>query len=291
MKKTILLATVFVLALLTMVAAGVQTVKAQHTPDGQGFPLASPISIISPSNSTYSSNLLTLSITAKILFDPSCATISYSVDGKNNATLPIVATLVPVMGTITYANGTTTTAPAIFSPYTITGSVVLSELPEGPHRITVYAKYRVNNAIGLDNCTVFFTINDGIPPIISNLSFENKTYSQNNLPLNFTTDEPTSWMGYSLDGQANVTITGNTTLTGLSDGIHSLIVYSKDAAGNTGASETIHFTTAQQFGFLGSSLPMEIGYAIVAVIVVAIALAVFLVYFRKTRKHLGKLRK
>jgi hypothetical protein len=41
---------------------------------------------------------------------------------------------------------------------------------------------------------------------------------------------------------------------------------------------------SQQPGFLGSSLPMEYGYAIVTIIVVTIATAAFLVYFRKIRK-------
>jgi len=43
-----------------------------------------------------------------------------------------------------------------------------------------------------------------------------------------------------------VTITENTTLTVLSLGEHSLIVYAKDTAGNTGTSETIYFSVAQK---------------------------------------------
>jgi hypothetical protein len=247
MRNTISLLAVFVLGLLTSLSVGVQTVKAQYTPDGKGFPLASPISIMSPSNSRYSSNLLTLNVTFKLLLDPSCANISYSVDGKNNATLPIEATMVPVMALITYANGTTTTAPAIFSPYTITGYVVLPELPEGPHNITVYAEYQANSVIGLDNNMVYFTIDDGNPPIISNLSLENKTYNTPNIPLNFTVDESTSWIGYSLDEQANVTMMGNTTLAELSYGSHTLTIYANDTVGNMGTSSTIDFNIAEPF--------------------------------------------
>jgi hypothetical protein len=47
----------------------------------------------------------------------------------------------------------------------------------------------------------------------------------------------------------------------------------------------------QQRGFLGSSLPMEYGYAIVTVIVVAIAATAFLIYFRKIKKTHGKVEK
>ncbi len=50
-------------------------------------------------------------------------------------------------------------------------------------------------------------------------------------------------MAYSLDGQANVTITGITALTEVSYGSHSLILHARDTAGNTGASEMIYFST------------------------------------------------
>jgi hypothetical protein len=49
-------------------------------------------------------------------------------------------------------------------------------------------------------------------------------------------------MGYSVDGQANVTVTGNTTLPTLPKGSHELIVYANDTYGNMGSSEKINFT-------------------------------------------------
>jgi hypothetical protein len=134
------------------------------------------------------------------------------------------------------------------SYYLITGWVTLPEIPEGSHSITVYGKYEFPgsyNNIGLDNRTVYFTVNDGYPPIISNLSLENKTYNQDNLPLNFTVDEPTSWIGYCLDGQANVTTAENFTLTQLPSGSHMLTIYANDTVGNMGSSSTISFSTAE----------------------------------------------
>jgi peroxiredoxin len=88
------------------------------------------------------------------------------------------------------------------------------------------------------------------PPIISVLSPENKTYSQNvcmngctvAVPLTFSVSEPTSWIGFSLDGQENVTISGNTILTGLLDGVHYVAVYANDTVGNMRASNIVHFT-------------------------------------------------
>jgi len=83
---------------------------------------------------------------------------------------------------------------------------------------------------------------DTTPPAVSILSPENKTYAVKDVPLTFTVDETTSWIGYSLDGQANVTITGNITLTSLLGGSHHVVVFANDTAGNMGASNTVHFT-------------------------------------------------
>ncbi len=66
-------------------------------------------------------------------------------------------------------------------------------------------------------------IADTTPPSISILSPENKSYTVKDVPLTFTVNETASWIGYSLDGQANETITGNVTLT-LFDGLRARIL-------------------------------------------------------------------
>ncbi len=80
------------------------------------------------------------------------------------------------------------------------------------------------------------------PPVIPIISPENKTYNVPDVPLTFTVSKPVLWIAYSLDGQANVTIAGNITLTGLSVVSHRITVYAEDVDGNIGASETIYFT-------------------------------------------------
>lgn len=107
------------------------------------------------------------------------------------------------------------------------------------------------------------------------MPFENKTYSATDIPLNFTLNEPTSQLTYSLDGQANVTITGNATLTGLSGGVHNITVYATDIVGNTGVSETGYFTVEVAFPATMVIAPI----ATAAVIGLGL-----LVYFKK-RKH------
>jgi len=83
---------------------------------------------------------------------------------------------------------------------------------------------------------------DTVPPAIAILSPENRTYSSSNASLIFTVNESASWMGYSLDGQANVTIFGNMTLSGLVDGVHCVAVFANDAKANMGMSGTVWFS-------------------------------------------------
>jgi parallel beta-helix repeat protein len=83
---------------------------------------------------------------------------------------------------------------------------------------------------------------DWTPPTIVVLSPENQTYAVNQVLLSFTVSKQTSWEGYSLDGSVNVTIIGNQTLNNIPDGLHSIIVYSNDTAGNMGFSKTVFFT-------------------------------------------------
>jgi parallel beta-helix repeat protein len=74
---------------------------------------------------------------------------------------------------------------------------------------------------------------------------QNTTYNVTPVSLTFTINESTSWMGYSLDNQSNVTISGNKTLTGLSVGQHSIIVCANDTLGNMVSSNIVYFTIVQ----------------------------------------------
>jgi len=82
---------------------------------------------------------------------------------------------------------------------------------------------------------------DTTPPTISIVSPENKPYPTGNISLTFTVNEPAFFIAYSLDGQSNVAITTNTTLTELPEDSHSVIVYATDSFGNAGVSSAVHF--------------------------------------------------
>jgi hypothetical protein len=124
-------------------------------------------------------------------------------------------------------------------------------------------------------------ISDTVAPSISFNSPQNTTYPQDSVSLDFTVDEETSWMGYSLDGQTNKTITGNTTLTELSDGSHILVVYARDIDENIGTSKTIYFSIEPQQAEPFSTWTVA---AIVTTVVIVAALVLYVIRSRKTTK-------
>lgn len=122
----------------------------------------------------------------------------------------------------------------------------------------------------------------GSPPAISIVSPQNKTYTTTDVSLDFTASDTTSSIKYSLDGQANVTITESTTLSGLAEGVHSLTVYAQNSDGQTGTSETIYFTISQ-----GAKPTQSEAFPltwIVAIIAVVVVVGIVLLYFLKIKK-------
>jgi hypothetical protein len=88
---------------------------------------------------------------------------------------------------------------------------------------------------------------------ISIISPENTTYSINEIPLIFEYGKENpqlagtvSWIGYSLDNKEPTTVTSNTTLSGLTLGSHSIIVYANDSFGTMEHSATVNFTVISQ---------------------------------------------
>ncbi len=120
-------------------------------------------------------------------------------------------------------------------------------------------------------------------PAISVVSPENKTYVSSNVSLAFTVNKPALWMGYSLDSQDNVTITGNTTLSGISNGLHNVTVYARDEFENTGASATVAFTIAKETEAFPIRLTVAAAFVVAALVLLA-AVGVGLSAYLKKRK-------
>lgn len=128
------------------------------------------------------------------------------------------------------------------------------------------------------------------PPYICVDSSQNVTYTTDNVSLNFTVTEETSWMGYSLDGQDNVTLTETTlNLTELVDGSHNMTFYATDMAGNTAASETISFTVAKEDEPpITKDDETPTTWTTAAIIIAAAAIVTIALYFTKIRKTAHK---
>ena len=156
----------------------------------------------------------------------------------------------------------------------ITGATTLTDVPDGLHSLVLFGTSEAGSTYA--SGTVYFGVDTG-PPKISILSIENKTYYAPNIPLAFSVTEPSDLNSYSLDGQANVTITGNTNLTGLALGTHTLRIYAEDMTGNTGASATVNFSVAKPFDTFPTA------YSLSFVAAICTVLLGLIVYFVKRK--------
>ena len=120
---------------------------------------------------------------------------------------------------------------------------------------------------------------DGLHIVI--LSPENTTYSTTEIPLNLIVSQQMKWLGYRLDSQAYATISGNTTLTGLAQGTHSLTVYGNTMEGALASSETIVFNVKAP----GSSAIVPV--AAISVSLISIVAVGLLLYRRKRPREVA----
>jgi hypothetical protein len=268
-----------ILAVSTLIGLeAVEVIDANPVPHEPMTPCV--IEVSSPTETTYSGDVR-LSFTVSepdIPWNP-CAhpgigTVSYAIDGvRQPNNLHVTNGYIDERGPLSF-------------------SLNLPNLSEGQHTVTVTAWVHglavLNQALTMSEphseITVHFTI-DRTAPKISILSEENKTYTTV-IPLNFTIDTPTSWIGYSLDNQSNSTILGNSTLTDLTDGPHSIIIYANDTVGNMGKFETFSLAINNPTPTPtnpDSSVNLSYISAIVVVIAIVAVASVSLVYFKRRK--------
>jgi hypothetical protein len=128
----------------------------------------------------------------------------------------------------------------------------------------------------MDRYPLLESISTG-PPKISILSPLAQTYNETSVSLVFAVGKLVNWTGYSLDGKENVTMAGNVTLEGLTNGLHNVTVYAEDLLGSTGVSDTVWFNVVAPF----STALVVVVSAVSATVIIAVGL---MVYFKK-RKH------
>jgi hypothetical protein len=244
------------------------------------------ITVQSPENETYAADNVSLSFDVEVS-DPSSISASYISDVSVWVSEVYYETDWNQDNVSVYNN---TSFFNLLSSFVFSGN--LTDIPGGNHCVVVHAtetglyvggsvpgsndlyRYQYQFYMG-SQFAINFTV-DTSSPRISVLSIQNKTYDTTDVPLKFTVNEQASWMGYSLNGQDNVTIIGNTTLTELTEGEHSLTVYATDYAGNVGATETVTFTVAKPE-------PFPTATVVASAATVAAISAALLVYFKKRR--------
>ena len=242
--------------------------------------------ISSPLNRTYDSKTILVNFTvtnSMAVYD-----VGYSVDG---GTIWKITNLVKV-SELPIVNGT------LEEPYDVTysGRFTVDNISEGSHYLVIYhgyqqkvvwQNYQPTQEPGkydiISYRRVDFTI-DTTAPSITVLEPQGTYNSTQNIEIKLITNEPTAWIGYSLDNQVNVTINGNTTMTNLSAGSHRLQVFANDTAGNVGASSISNFTINKETSVNYILYNQESLVILVIVIVIVTVASISLVYFKK-HKH------
>jgi hypothetical protein len=265
MKKTALGLT---LMLLFSSVIGVQLVsKAKAEIFGPIFFLdfkGNEVKISYPQNQTYNADSILVNFTIEM--GGYCFDFGYNIDGGPIARIATIEK-VSESGWIPYVT------------YVFSGSVLLANLSEGSHSIAVYHGYQeteMNKEYEVFSYDyVNFTI-DTLAPNILIYSPENAVYNVTNVSLNFTVDEPVSQVTYSLDGQSDVLMNGNTMLTNLTYGEHNITLYATDLVGNIGISDTMFFDIAAP----SQPIPTMSIIASLTIVTVTVALG-FVVYLKR----------
>jgi hypothetical protein len=273
MNKTALTA-IIIFAFITFVA-GMQTLDVAKA----NFLPAPAIILYSPAPIIYTNTSIPLHVVVNVLrHSPEIVCVLYCVDESSNVTL----------------TNLTRTDNVWFDPnkegseFRVTS--ILESLAEGNHTLKVYSQ----DAAGKEmSSSVEFTINTQYRyPEVLILSPQNKTYTTTEVPLIWACDEQKIVADYTLDLwsqvplyayftlSGNASLPGNTTLTGLSNGTHTLTVNVITERGS--ASQTVYFTIAQETETQPEPFPTTLVTA--SIVVVAVISVGLFVYFKKSHR-------
>ncbi len=238
---------------LAMAISSISSASAQSAMIAPSVEIRSPISSYTK---IYSNTTIEIEIVVTNYKDaPEIQKIYYSLDGR----------------TLTIANMTKGDELDTFADnktgYVCYGRGVLENLPEGNYTLLVHVMDANGKTIGN---RVNFTIDlDYKPPTL--LSPQNQTDYSSQVPLTFCVYEGIVYAYYSLNGGAPVYVTGNTTLTGLSDGINQLNFLAKFPVTTYGFESLFNFTENQS-NLLAEMLPIVLCAVFILLIVTAIVL-------------------
>ena len=206
----------------------------------------------SPTNTTYRTGNILFSLTLKTN-DPVFERYKncfYILDGPGNMRLDQThIDLKPNSTSTRLLRQTLKYATEFYTEFTYEYNVQLTNLEEGTHYIIWGLEPRPgidaawnSQLVSTKTPNICFTID---LPEVTITSPHDQTFNTPDVPLTFSVDEPSSQFKYSLDGQPEVTIWGNTTLTGLQNGVHTVTVYAAVRRYNA----TIYYI--EGYGYLG----------------------------------------
>jgi hypothetical protein len=186
-------------------------------------------------------------------------TIYFIVDSIS-ATIKVISPQQTTYNSNTVPLNFTSYKPLTWAGYSLDQNLVVDcldnanipNLSNGTHSLRIYGTDGSGNNYASQS--IVFSINDKSPPVVTldieaiindrksmHFDFGNISYWR----LVFHVDEPTFWMGYTMDGGAKETIEGNKSI-GLSYGRHTIIVYAEDFCGNVGTSTPYNFTLTRE---------------------------------------------
>ena len=276
MKRTGVTAIIAFTFMLSSIA-GIETLRvaeAYYAPP-PSIEILSPI----PAPDVHSNASIMLNVRVNVLpKDPDVTFIRYSLDGKANITLTSLAK----EDNVWYW---TTTKDVFAQGKAFSTEAFLGTLADGNHSLTVYAPYADGKEMSRTREFIVDTNYEPPvwhPPEIVLVSPQNQTYTSTEVSLTFATNETILYANYVLDpleGNGSQYLTGNVTLTGLSEGMHKLIVTVHTERGM--ATQSTFFTVAQETETtqLFSSLMM------IAIVVAGALVGLgLLVYFKKRKR-------
>jgi hypothetical protein len=188
---------------------------------------------------------------------PDITSVYYNLDGAGNHTLA---------GSRRYTNN-----------YYAEGNLV--NLTQGTHIVRAYAE--TNQGV-VASAEQSFTVDSTYKyPVLTILSPLNQTYTKNEIPVIFTVNGEVKRAEYSLDFPPAFNITGNFTLSNLTDGPHRVYVYVQTNSGHS--SSTTYFYINQE----NSNAPFPQTFEtliIISAVVLAVVIFFVAIFLNKKAK-------
>jgi hypothetical protein len=263
MKRTVL---TLILTLSVLLIAGMQALEVAKA----NFLPAPAIIIHSPAPIISTNTSIPLNVGVNILKNsPRIVRILYSVDGNSNVTLT----------NLTRTDNVWFDPDKVGSEFRATS--ILDNLAEGNHTLKVYSQ----DAAGKEmSSSVEFTIDTHYKyPEVVLLSPQNTTYASTEVPLTFACDRQIWSADYILEGEGgHMSLSGNTTLTELSNGTHAITVYVFTIEREQANSQTVRFTVNPETQLQQEPFPTTL--VIASLITVSVVVIGLLVCFKKRKR-------